>query len=39
VRKSMIFPFPSSPHWAPTRMVFGISRVLENLLGLGEGEI
>src|SRR5271170_6046475 len=22
VRTSMIFPFPSSPHWAPTRMVF-----------------
>ena len=24
VRKSMILPLPSSPHWAPTRMVFNI---------------
>ena len=25
MRKSMIFPFPSSPHWAPVKIVFGIS--------------
>ena len=24
VRKSMILPLPSSPHWAPTRIVFAI---------------
>src|SRR4051812_47459816 len=25
VRTSMIFPFPSSPHWAPTKIVFAIA--------------
>ena len=28
VMKSMILPLPSSPHWAPSRMVFDICRCL-----------
>jgi hypothetical protein len=31
VRTSMILPFPSSPHWAPTRIVFGGFRLLQKL--------
>ncbi len=28
----MILPLPSSPHWAPTKMVFGITRKLTSFV-------
>src|SRR5262249_60001424 len=33
-----ILPLPSSPHWAPTITMFGMGRLVEDGLGLGDAE-